>query len=441
MIAGAMAGAGVLAIPLALNESGWIGVGLLVVCGILSNITANLLGEVMFHMDEIRDYADLGEKAYGRIGRIVTTFTQYVTLTGISIIYLILFGMLLHEVDALSCVPAQFYSFIGGLLLAVTVIIFPTLTEVSFAGPLAVVSTATAAVVALVISIMFRNSPDYLHYHTRLDFNTKVVEWKSLWSAWSIFVFAFGGHSLLPNIYAVSRNRNEWWKSTNLAYNFVLCFLYLPIAIAVYSVYGSFLGTNTQVLAILGDPKFGTQYETALMVATVLLVVHLISILPITTNPVMSKLESIILDRDTPSNSQGSLEGGITHGAVPDDGDDLLTIHHHHKLPSSILQRIIIRTPGVAFITIIAVFFPYFLAFIALVTSLSVMCDVYIFPALISWKLSPSKTRGKKVLLIFLVLFGVVGSVSGFYEGIVGFIADVKANPSPWKGMFTFSCK
>jgi hypothetical protein len=115
LISAAMAGAGVvcmpclpltqkLAIPMAVNESGWIGILLLVLCGILSNVTANLLGEAMFHMEGLREcvlhvvvlnlsYADIGEKAFGRVGRVVTTVTQYATLTGITIIYLILLGV------------------------------------------------------------------------------------------------------------------------------------------------------------------------------------------------------------------------------------------------------------------------------------------------------------------------------------------------------------
>lgn len=41
---------------MAVNESGWIGILLLVFCGLLSNITANLLGEAMFHMEGLREY-------------------------------------------------------------------------------------------------------------------------------------------------------------------------------------------------------------------------------------------------------------------------------------------------------------------------------------------------------------------------------------------------
>lgn len=90
---------------MAVNESGWVGILLLVFCGVLSNITANLLGETMFHMDGLREYvissstsltcpsyADIGEKAFGGVGKVATTVTQYATLCGITIIYLILFG-------------------------------------------------------------------------------------------------------------------------------------------------------------------------------------------------------------------------------------------------------------------------------------------------------------------------------------------------------------
>lgn len=44
-------------------------------------------------------YADIGEKAFGKLGRAVTTVTQYATLCGITIIYLILLGRTFESVN------------------------------------------------------------------------------------------------------------------------------------------------------------------------------------------------------------------------------------------------------------------------------------------------------------------------------------------------------
>lgn len=52
---------------------------------------------------------------------------------------------------------------------------------------------------AVVISIIFRTSDDYAHYRAQYDFTTRIVSWDTIWTAFSVFVFAFGGHSLVCN--------------------------------------------------------------------------------------------------------------------------------------------------------------------------------------------------------------------------------------------------
>lgn len=50
---------------------------------------------------------------------------------------------------------------------------------------------------AVVISILFRTSAEYEHYRAELNFDTELVDWNHIWTAFSVFVFAFGGHSLV----------------------------------------------------------------------------------------------------------------------------------------------------------------------------------------------------------------------------------------------------
>jgi hypothetical protein len=78
---------------------------------------------------------------------------------------------------------------------------------------------------------------------------------------------------------------------------------YLPVAVAVYDVYGSFLDTESQValafyiasyfekvLIVLVNPEFGSQYKVPVTVASVLIIIHLLSVLPIVANPVMARV-------------------------------------------------------------------------------------------------------------------------------------------------------
>lgn len=59
LIVAAMAGIGVLGLPQALAKSGWIGVPLMLICAMMANITANLLGALMrriAHYDEVKEF-------------------------------------------------------------------------------------------------------------------------------------------------------------------------------------------------------------------------------------------------------------------------------------------------------------------------------------------------------------------------------------------------
>lgn len=44
----------------------------------------------------------------------------------------------------------------------------------------------------------------------------------------------------------------------------------------------------------------------------------------------------------------------------------------------------------------------------------------------------------EKVILALVIAFGLLGSGVGIYDSIVGLIADVKAHPNPFDGLFHF---
>lgn len=84
LIVGAMAGAGVLSICEALQNSGWLGILLLFIVLCFNIFTGILLGWIMDAMpsDQLTDYASIGEYVLGRFGRWISHFSQYVTLAG-----------------------------------------------------------------------------------------------------------------------------------------------------------------------------------------------------------------------------------------------------------------------------------------------------------------------------------------------------------------------
>ncbi|CAC5397609.1 SLC32A [Mytilus coruscus] len=98
-IIGEIAGGGVLALPKAVEDTGWIGIPLLVVFTLTSSYTGTIIAKswviIQDRFPEYRDhvpdpYPVIGEKAYGKNGRHLVTFSINFTLFGASTVYLIL---------------------------------------------------------------------------------------------------------------------------------------------------------------------------------------------------------------------------------------------------------------------------------------------------------------------------------------------------------------
>eukprot|EP01130_Rhizamoeba_saxonica_P017754 TRINITY_DN8682_c0_g1_i1.p1 TRINITY_DN8682_c0_g1~~TRINITY_DN8682_c0_g1_i1.p1 ORF type:complete len:453 (-),score=72.58 TRINITY_DN8682_c0_g1_i1:23-1381(-) len=415
LIIAAMAGAGVLGIPLAVNMSGWIGIVILIFCGIFSNITSNLLGDLMNRItyEEVKDYSSIGEFAFGRAGKIATNITQYITLSGVTIIFLILVGILMHAVE--PCIPAKFYTILGGLLTMILTIALPNMKEAKWISFFGIFTTLVTVIVSCIVSILFFTSSDYELEREVYEMDHSYVNINQIPTAFSIFAFAFGGHSLLPNLYAEMRSTHEWYKATNLSYNAVLLILYLPVAIIGYAVYGSYLGTSgaSDILEVLDNPSFGSAYKIPVSIAEILLIMHLASVLPIVSNPILKRVERIFTSQDDSF------------------GDDITV---------PLVKRILFRCSTIAVLTIIALFFPFFLQMVGIITSLSVVCDVYIFPVLFSWRINPPKSYAMSFLLFFILVWGVVGSITGLISNVNGLIEATKQSDPFSSDMFKFTC-
>jgi amino acid permease len=102
-------GAGVLSLPGALKYCGWTGLILMAFVAVLSNHTAKYLCACLFARPgmKLRTYEDIGEQAFGHLGRRVVGFFQIITLFGVCTIFLILIGqqllLLPRRIHTLLC--------------------------------------------------------------------------------------------------------------------------------------------------------------------------------------------------------------------------------------------------------------------------------------------------------------------------------------------------
>jgi hypothetical protein len=81
-----------LQLPYAINQSGWIGIPMLVVLAVMATYTAIVLIRCIDRV-HATTYGDVGKAAMGMFGRIIVEIMIHLTLVGVATVYLILAGM------------------------------------------------------------------------------------------------------------------------------------------------------------------------------------------------------------------------------------------------------------------------------------------------------------------------------------------------------------
>jgi len=252
-------GAGLLQLPNGLSQSGWSGVILLVVMGIMSCYTAVILIKTLLvskaeDPTHLPTYGDIGETAFGKVGRWVVNVQMHVTLMGVATVYLVLSGsnicqlMYEHNLFGEYMGNPDFWNPDHKLPIAIAVVIvaaivwwhvwLKTLHEVGVVSAFNVgVAVALAIFVIVEIFVNPGERPSdaghtFLHYQGCSDL-TKC----SLGAAFASFSFSFGAHPVLPTIYESMAKPKQYNMMILLTFIAILAF-YLPISIIGYWAYG-----------------------------------------------------------------------------------------------------------------------------------------------------------------------------------------------------------
>ncbi|XP_020594407.1 vacuolar amino acid transporter 1-like, partial [Phalaenopsis equestris] len=201
-------GFGILSIPYALAQGGWLSLILLFLLAALCFYTGLLLQRCMDSNSLVRTYPDIGELAFGLKGRMVIALFMYLELYFVAIEFLILEGDNLEKLFP----EARFH--IGGLkvggkqgfVILSAMLILPT-TWLRNLGVLAYVSVGgVMASLILVFSVMWVGGVGGVGFHER----GSVMKWSGIPTALSLFAFCYSGHSVYPTIYASMADKTKF---------------------------------------------------------------------------------------------------------------------------------------------------------------------------------------------------------------------------------------
>lgn len=380
-----MAGSGILALPKAISEAGWTGVGLLVVCCFISLYCGIILGKCWtivrnsntdYH-GHVRDpYPLIGLAASGKVGKYIVEFCVLVTLFGVCVVFLLLaseqIASLVHTSFGALNQKSEFRIWIlicGAVLLPFTWL----------ATPKEMWQFAVGAGICTMVACLFiivRTGMYIKEYSTKPISQDTPVSVKSFFAAFGTIAFSFGGATLFPTFQTDMRHPRQFPVAATLAFIGVLI-MYLPVSSLPFLAFGTKLDDN--ILKTLKEANGdGKAFVTA---AETLITFHLLFTFVITINPIGQQIEEYI------------------------------------KLPHEFgWKRITLRTTLVLVIIGIAEAIPNFGPILSLIGGSTVTMMAFILPCWFYLKLKDHVPFFVKVLHVEIMLIAVVCGAAATYS-------------------------
>ncbi|XP_033741064.1 amino acid transporter AVT1J-like [Pecten maximus] len=285
-IAGEIAGTGILALPRAVEDTGWAGLILIVLCAVLSAYTGIILGEAWTLAAELFEdckghvqnpYQILGQKTYGKAGRYAVSICLHITMFGGAVVFLLLAA---ENMETLVKALGHDISFCFWLLMIAGFLVpftwFGTPKDFWLIAYGATIATASAAVI-IVVSISLDAPKQISTQHQKADF-------KKIALALGTIVFALGGHPAFPTFQMDMKRQKDFKKAVSCGF-IIVSLLYIPVTSAGYFVYGKSLNDN-----ILTNLPTGGLSNAVLLLVTI----HLLLAIVIVVSPVMQEVEMVL---------------------------------------------------------------------------------------------------------------------------------------------------
>ncbi|XP_060186271.1 amino acid transporter AVT1C-like [Lycium barbarum] len=373
-----LCGVGILSTPYAVKEGGWAGLSILFIFGILSYYTGILLRICLDSQPGLATYPDIGQAAFGTVGRIVISIILYVELYSCCVEYIILEG------DNLSALFPNAHLNLGGyqldarhlFALITTLAVLPTvwlrdLTVLSYISAGGVIAS-----VMVVICLYWLGLVD----HVGTESKQTVLNLSSLPVAVGLYGYCYSGHAVFPNIYTSLEKRSQFPAVLFTSFVIVTA-LYAGAAVMGYMMFGD-----------SAESQFTLNLPTDLVASKIAFwttIVNPFTKYALTMAPVAMSLEELI-----PSNNT-----------------------------KSYMYSILIRTALVLSTLLVALTIPFFGFVMALIGSFFTMLVTLILPCACFLRILKGKTSPIQVsACILIITIGVISAVIGSYSALSNII-------------------
>lgn len=369
-----LCGVGILSTPYAMKQGGWLGLSILLIFAVLSFYTGILLRACLDSRPGLETYPDIGQAAFGAMGRVAISIVLYVELYASCIEYVIL------ESDNLSTLFPRAHISFGGLeinahllfAIATALAVLPTV----YLRDLSILSYISAggvvASIVVVLCLFWVGLVDDVGFHGKVT----PLNLSSLPVALGLYGFCYSGHAVFPNIYS-SMGKQSQFPAVLLTCFGICTLMYAGVAIMGYSMFGE----STLSQYTLNLP----QDLVASKIAVWTTVVNPFTKYALTISPVAMSLEEFI-----PPNH-----------------------------PKSQIYSILIRTGLVISTLLVGLSVPFFGLMMSLIGSLLTMLVTLILPCVCYLSILRGKvTFLQRTLCCIVIAVGVIASAFGSYSAL-----------------------
>ncbi|KAG6426275.1 hypothetical protein SASPL_110496 [Salvia splendens] len=376
----ALTGIGLLSIPYALSQGGWLSLITLIGIAMICFYTALLLKKCMDSNSLIKTYPDIGEHAFGKKGRALISIFMYLELFLLAVEFLILEGDNLHKLFPYTNVRVWGKT-IGGkpIFIILTALVMLPTTWLRDLSLLAYVSAGGILASLILVATVF-----WIGAFENVGFHEKGALWRynGMPTAVSLYTFCYCGHAVFPTICTSMKDKTQFPKVL------LVCFVFSSVSYGSMAIMGYLMyGENLMSQVTLNLPL----QSIATKIAIYTTLINPITKYAIIISPIATALE----EKFVQNNSYG--------------------------------LSLLIRTSLVVCSVVIALIMPFFgyvMAFIG--AFLSVSASI-LFPCLCYVKINKaSRGLGLELMFILVILiFGIFIAVTGTFVSVRDIVQHV----------------
>ncbi|XP_014496665.1 amino acid transporter AVT1D-like [Vigna radiata var. radiata] len=237
-----LCGIGLLTTPYAIKEGGFLSLAILLMFAIMCCYTGMLLIKCLESNDGLKTYPDIGQAAFGIVGRLGIAIFLYVELFASCVEYIILVS------DNLSSLYPNTQMKFGGIdlnseeIYAITaaIIVLPTvwLRNLSLLSYISVGGIFATILVAL--CLFWVGTMDQVVGYKP---GKKILDLASLPVSVGLYSFCFAGHAVFPNIYSSMKEPSKFPSVLFVCFGFCT-FMYMSVGIMGYLTFGDLVSSQ-----------------------------------------------------------------------------------------------------------------------------------------------------------------------------------------------------